>query len=151
VEVKRSGSDGKHRLELVVTADKDFHLPVEVELVIADGKPVRRLLPHKSPGTRFELTEESSSEVLQVRVDPDAHIVGRKHGALAGDIQLNGEVDGIDLIYAAMAMGQYYEPYGTGNSVGFADWADLKFDGQIDKQDLDLVTHNFGRSTGDKQ
>jgi hypothetical protein len=145
--VDRGGKAGAYTTTVTVKADRDASLPLELELTLADGKKSVKKLTATGGGTEYKLVEQTSTEVLSVRVDPQHQIVGRKLGALAGDIHLNGEVDGIDLIYAAMAKGQQFNPK---VSQSFADWADLSFDGIINDKDLAVVTSSFGKQTGGK-
>jgi Peptidase family M1 domain len=145
--VDRGGKAGAYTTTVTVKADRDVALPLELELTTADGKKTVKRLTATAGGTEYKLVQQTATEVLSVRVDPQQEIVGRKLGALAGDIHLNGEVDGIDLIYAAMAKGQQFNPK---VSQSFADWADLEFDGIINDKDLAAVTSSFGKQTGGK-
>jgi hypothetical protein len=146
VQVKRSGTSA----EIVATADEDFGMPVELEIASADGKTERVKVPVSAaePGV-FRHTAKAGAEVLSVRFDPDRQILCRSLGKLPGDIHLNGEVDGIDLIYAAMVQGKHYDPDKNWSHQGFADWADLVFDGDIDQKDLDVVLKSFGKREGE--
>lgn len=145
VVLARSRAGDKYRAELTVTADRDFGIPLEIELSWDDGTKERRSLPHSGKPI-YTLALEDARELLSVRLDPDAHVPARQKGALQGDIHYNGAVDGIDLIYAAMVEGQSFDPrYGALQS--FADWADLYPDAKIDDKDIDLVANAFGQQT----
>jgi len=142
VDVRRAATG----VDVTVTSDKEPCLPLEVDFITADGKTSRRTLTLS--GVKGTMRFAGDSEVLQVRLDPDRQIVGRTLGALSGDIALDGEVDGIDLIYAAWAQGNRYDPQHYTSSANFPDWADLSFDGSIDSEDLDVVLGAFGTSSG---
>ncbi|MCC6750081.1 MAG: hypothetical protein IT371_20615 [Deltaproteobacteria bacterium] len=147
VETRRGGrsSDGKYRTEVSVTADQDFGLPVELELNTLDGKSQLKVLPMAN--LKESVTVETESEVLFVRADPSRQLVCRQVSALPGDVHVNGEVDGLDLILTARAAGQTYTykgHYGT----AFDEWADLNFDGIVDQADLDVLLKGFGRKAG---
>lgn len=144
VSVKRAPSGKLNTAEVSITSQADFGLPVEIEVVTADGIKERRLITLS--GTSGGVTLNSDSEILSIRFDPDYQILGRSQGALAGDISLNGEVDGQDLIYAAWAMGQPCPIYSSSAPSTFAMVADLEFDCKIDDNDLNLVMNSFGKS-----
>ena len=145
VAVQRDGASAR----IVVTADEDFGMPVELEIVSADGESARVRVPVSAADPRvFEHSASAAAEVLSVRVDPDRQILGRTLGDLPGDIHLNGAVDGIDLIYAAMAQGERHGGQWWGQ-MGFPDWADLVLDGAIDGKDLDRVLGAFGKRQGE--
>lgn len=59
-------------------------------------------------------------------------------GTLPGDVDYNGMVDGYDLILISAAFGK------DGQKSFFNPYADLKDDGVIDEDDLELLTGNFG-------
>jgi len=145
VDVRRSLVAGQHQTRVSVAADRDPQLPLEVELQTADGQALRKQL--LVAGGKSEMTYTTDAEVVQVRFDPDHQLVGRARGALAGDLYLDGEVDGIDLVYAASAQGEAYDP-GAQKQTLFPEWADLIFDGKIDQQDLDVVLAAFGKRSG---
>lgn len=150
VEVKRPLPGAGGGAEVSVTCDKDFAVPVELDVVTADGTVSRVRLPVSSQNpTEFKHGVAGAGEVLSVRFDPDKQLPGRALGQLPGDIHVNGEVDGIDLIYAAMARGQSFDPMNPWQQGAFSLWADLVFDGSIDQQDLDVVDKSFGKRTGE--
>jgi hypothetical protein len=148
VGAKRSAGPKGFSVEVSVTADKDPLLPVELDLVLAGGQRERKSVTLS--GKTATATFETSDEVIAVVFDPEHQIAGRAHGSLGGDIQLNGEVDGIDLLYGAWAMGRKYKLFYEKPELGtvFPDWADLIFDGTIDQKDLDLVLGAFGKRAG---
>lgn len=148
VHLTRSGSEGKYRADLTLSTDDDYRIPVEVEFVLANGqKLLRQVQLNGKSGT---LTEVSDSEIIQVRVDPQSQIICRSRGALAGDMVLNGAVDGMDLIWTAWAQGQsIYQDSAGHNDQGFSSSLDVILDGNIDEKDLALVLDNFGRLEGE--
>ncbi|MCA9668566.1 MAG: hypothetical protein KC503_23400 [Myxococcales bacterium] len=144
IGVERSKVGAKHRLTLTVDADRDFHVPEEVEIVGADGTRTRKRI--EADGKQQTLVVDSDVEPIFVNFDPDKQLVCLSRGALEGDVILNGAVDGTDLIYAAWAVGQ--QAQSQQQQTNFADWADLVFDGKVDQSDLDRVTNNFGKRSG---
>jgi len=150
IEMKRPLPGAGGGAEVSVTCDKDFAVPVELDVVTADGNVSRVRLPVSSQSpTEFKHSVATTGEVLSVRFDPDKQLPGRALGQLPGDIHLNGEVDGIDLIYAAMAQGQSFDPMNPWQQGAFSLWADLVLDGAINQQDLDIVDKSFGKRTGE--
>ncbi|MFH1132721.1 MAG: hypothetical protein V1754_15405, partial [Pseudomonadota bacterium] len=149
VNVDRSFGKDTHGVEVMVTSGEDFQVPVEIEIVTADGKSQREKLPVEEEHPNiFTYQSDTESEVIYVKFDPDKQLVGRSKGALAGDLQLNGEVDGIDLVYLAYNMGKEYDWQNYYYEL-FPVWADLVFDGKIDAKDLEVVLASFGMRTGE--
>lgn len=136
VDVKRSAGGS----EITILSDRETCLPLELELATADGKTERR--PLSLTGVKATLTVKGA-ELVGVRLDPDHQLIRRVLGALPGDLQIDGEVDGIDLIYAAWAQGRSFDPK-HGTSI-FPSWADLVFDGSIDTKDLEPVLEGFAK------
>jgi aminopeptidase N len=146
VSVKRSLPSESPAATIALSASEDFHVPLELELRTADGKKTRQTVTFS--GTTATVKPTLSSALVEVRADPDYQLVGRTKGALAGDIHVNGEVDGIDLILEGWAYGKTYSGSSSGGKL-FPEWADLSFDGKIDAKDLSLVTGSFGKKEGE--
>ncbi|MCA9670093.1 MAG: hypothetical protein KC503_31070 [Myxococcales bacterium] len=145
VEVVR-GEDGA--ADIRITSAKAFALPLELDILAEDGSSQRVRVQPNSDGVTFEHhVAGGAARFAQVRVDPDQHLVRRVLGAEPGDIVLDGDVDGIDLIWAARAVGERYSQQ-AGQATQFSDYADLQFDGVIDQQDLDIVLNAFGTRSG---
>jgi hypothetical protein len=149
VGLRRSGEGEEPRLAVEVSASGDFALPVTIEIVRPNGMTRRETLPLNSRAGSVEL--EPGVEVSEVRFDPEHHIAGRWKSAVTGDIHVNGEVDGIDLITMAWAVGGELAARQDGeesDGTVFPEWADLTFDGRIDDTDLNLVADAFGDGAG---
>lgn len=146
IEVHRGIEPGA--TQVTVRADRDFAVPFELELVTSDG---RRALQTVGAGVMERtFAIDSGEELIQVRGDPEHRLFGRVRGALEGDVYLNGEVDGVDLIYVARSIGQTFKPssfpYPT-----VEPWADLVFDGKVDELDLAAVRDAFGTTAPEAQ
>jgi hypothetical protein len=76
--------------------------------------------------------------LLGVHVDPEETFVHRVLPGLPGDLDLSGEVDGIDLVSVANAMGTAFP------SPGYREAADQDDDGDVDAEDLGVVAAGFG-------
>ena len=150
VGVKRVTA-GQPAVAISLAADRDSEVPVTLSVISGDpvtGKVHTRTLKVHKVGQGKVVTTPVTGEFLQVRFDPGSNIVGRSKGALAGDIQINGQVDGVDLIYSAWAQGQSYAKTMTTHGY-FAQWADLHTDGAVDQRDLQVVIGSFGRAGND--
>lgn len=90
----------------------------------------------------FEWAHEG--RLVRVRFDPERVFIKRVDPGLGGDMDLSGEVDGVDLLYAAWAQNGR-----IGQSFNFLPSVDFDANGVVDQADLDQVTSNFGR-TGDE-
>jgi hypothetical protein len=141
--VKRSGSGTSVTATVTVTADSDFGMPVELDLVTTDGKTTRKKVTMS--GKTGALSIGPGPDLVEVVVDPDHQIVGRNGGALKGDVQVNGEVDGVDLVLTAFESGSAFIPADAGETDIFPEWADLNLDGAVDKTDLAVVEAAFGK------
>jgi hypothetical protein len=146
VEVLRSTQGTQFVTQVNATTTKPLYLPVQLDLQLADGTTQHQQIAMGS-ATSQTATFTTDSEVTQVRWDPAAQVLARPLGKLAGDIALDGEVDGIDLIQLAWAMGRTYDAYDPAGL--FPAWADLVFDGTIDQKDADQLLGSFGKKVGE--
>jgi hypothetical protein len=79
---------------------------------------------------------------VRLKVDPERVFIKRVVPKLDGDVDISGEIDGIDLIYGAWAYnGQ------IGNSYNFLSSVDFDANGKIDDQDLNKILDNFGKTS----
>jgi hypothetical protein len=138
----QDAKSGTYQATIDVTADRDFGMPLEVELVTADGKTEKLTLPYAGKPA-YTLSVERDSEIISIRFDPNSQLVGRFRGEIAGDVHINGAVDGIDVIYTAMVQGERFQPQFGGLQL-FPFWGDLHTDATIDDKDLDIVLGAFG-------
>jgi hypothetical protein len=147
VRVVRS-HPGQVRIE--INADADYALPLPIRVDYADGTGELEQLPLTAPSTSFTLELSSDQPIVGIQFDPERQLISRHMGALSGDIYLDGEVDGIDLLYAALPQGQDFKSmFHSGSTKSFHGWADLQMDGQINDQDLAVVLQSFGKKEGE--
>jgi len=120
------------------TRFNEFRFPVTVRVVTDAGEADHQVF--LEPGSQaVRLPVEG--RLTRVRIDPEGATLERVRSALPGDMDLSGEVDGIDLIYAAWAQG---------GSFGYTDnfLPSVDFDGNavVDERDLAVVTDHFGQT-----
>lgn len=87
---------------------------------------------------------EHEGRLFKVRFDPDRTYIKRVIPGLPGDMDLSGEIDGIDLIYTAWAYGSK-----VGQSYNFLPYVDYDGNGAVDQADLELVKSGFGKTSGE--
>ena len=146
VEVLRSTQASQFITKVNATSDMVPYLPVQVDLALADGTTQHQQLAFGSTASQ-SATYTTDSEVIQLRFDPACQVVGRHRGGLAGDLVLDGDVDGVDLVELDWAMGRKYD---SSDPAGlFPTWADLVFDGVIDQKDADQLIGSFGKRAGE--
>lgn len=86
------------------------------------------------------LTYFLESPFLSVEIDPKSYFIKRIEPYIKGDVDLSGEVDGIDLLRVAWSIGR--DVY----SQSFPEEADLDMSSDITVNDLDIVINHFGFS-----
>ncbi|HZO12492.1 MAG TPA: hypothetical protein VFB62_04520, partial [Polyangiaceae bacterium] len=122
------------QLSLATTGDFTFALPVRI--VFSDGRTVDQRLD-LAPGTREHaiLVDEHP---IAVEIDPRWTAVREITAALPGDVTLDGEVDGADLVALAVAHGGVL-PVERRIDGHYDPLYDLDRDGLIGDADLELV------------
>jgi len=145
LDLKQSKLDSGYSVQVTAAAQQDFGLPLEVELLFADGSTRRERLNWEKGKAQIKYEGIVASEIVALRADPDRNALARVVGVLDGDVDYNGEVDGIDLIQLAAASGSKFEYLND----GFDDRLDLVFDGIIDSSDVSLAMENFGKGSGE--
>ena len=112
---------------LTITTDATQPLPVDLVVTYDD---------HSATHHRVTLTESTTlavdGPVRSVRPHPRHDGVLRSHSAVAGDVTFDGEVDGLDIIACARAVGASLQP-GAGSEGLFR--IDLDFDPRCDVDD----------------
>jgi hypothetical protein len=139
------GNDGSRwtvrvHVEQTQAGDAVFDLPVEVALyTVGSTTPRIERLPFwgRVGDQTFELDEEPRG----VAVNGSAWTWGESIPALQGDADGSNDVDGVDLIYTAWALGGFKSWEVDG---GYASWADVNRDGKNDEADLAIVKAGFG-------
>jgi|GEM_PF-1662015 len=146
VNVRRlePNQDGKGRIEVKINrqssvAGTKFDLPISFAVITDQGEETRTEWVTEDEKT-FVWAHEG--RFIRLRVDPERVFIKRVVPMLDGDVDISGEIDGIDLIYAAWAYnGQ------IGYSYNFLSWVDFDANGKIDDKDLNKVLDNFGRTS----
>ena len=131
-----AGPARAHVLRSSSTAGVTFDVPVTFRLTTTDGVFDRAQDVVADDAT---FAWDVPGRLLQVEVDPDVTFVARVSPGLPGDTDLSGEVDAVDLVRVAWALGTAYP------SAGWLDAADLDDSGAVDAADLAIVLANFGR------
>lgn len=149
VGVKRvAGEGGKPRVAVRVqrassVADRKFTMPVKFQLVTDTGDEDHVETVDQDDMT---FTFDLPGRLARVRLDPDRTFIRRVVPELAGDADLSGEVDGIDMLYAVWA-----RDGSIGQSPNFIPWLDFNRNGMIDATDVGAVLDNFGRRSDEVQ
>ena len=146
VDVTRTMSDaGAPRATVRVrqvssTKYNDFKMPVQLALVTEAGETLVEVAVDVADQT---FTFDLDSRLVRVRFDPARNFLKHVNPGLPGDMDLSGEIDGIDLMYTAWAQGS--SAYGYSDNFHAA--VDFDRNAQVDEVDLALVTDGFGRSS----
>jgi len=146
VNVRRleAGEDGKGRVEVKVkrtssVAGNKFDLPIAFAVVTDVGEEVHTEFVNEDEKT-FVWAHEG--RFVRLRVDPERVFIKRVVPKLDGDVDISGEIDGIDLIYGAWAYnGQ------IGGSYNFLSSVDFDANGKIDDKDFKKILDNFGKTS----
>ena len=146
VDVHRQAGEEGHQVSFRATTTEPWALPVEVDLVLADGTSERHRVEPDAAGTTFELTVPTEVALTEVRFDPDNQIPGLWRSNVPGDVVLDGAVDGLDLLAMVAAVGRTPNPYAAYYAITpeFDEALDLLLDGQITQAEVDLVVDHFG-------
>lgn len=139
--------------ELSVTAsDVDgLVLPLELSITLADGS-VKKQRVRFEGSKPVQLSEAAAVRSVRPSSRQDGLIWSRS--AVAGDLDFDGEVDGLDVIHCAFRLGKVADPSQPG---GEGIWSsDLDFDPRCDADgnasigdsDLGVVVNAFGTLKG---
>ncbi|MDD5308641.1 MAG: M1 family aminopeptidase [Deltaproteobacteria bacterium] len=133
-------STARVRIEQIQDSDTVYDLPIEVEVWVGEEEEPRRFRV-EFDGRIADATLALDAPPRALKVDKAAWIWGDKLPALAGDVDGSNEVDGLDFVYAAWAMGGDFTSETAYNYYGDADF---NRDGKTDADDMAEVTKNFG-------
>lgn len=134
VAVTSRVEEGAVQLSLATTGEFTFALPVRI--VLSDGRTIDERLD-LTPGTR-EHAIAIDERPIAVEIDPRWTAVREITAALPGDVTLDGEVDGADLVATAVAHGGVL-PEERRIDGHYDPLYDLDRDGIIGDADLELV------------
>jgi hypothetical protein len=138
-----TGNDGAD-VELTKADDKPMTL--ELWLRLDDGKLVKRRVDLGSRTTNIHL--DTPGHVLTVAASPRHDLLVDAVSALDGDLDFDGETDGLDLIKCTRLVGKKYESTGAVGLWNVAETfdprCDLDGDFDIDEEDIANIASHFG-------
>ena len=117
--------------------DVTFTMPVVLTVVTSTGETDHLETVDQDDMT---FTYDVDGRFVKARFDKDGNFIRRVIPGFAGDVDLSGEIDGIDLLYTAWAHGGI-----LGSTWNFLPWLDFNGDAVIDASDESPVTDNFGK------
>lgn len=121
-----------------------FDMPIDIAFYDESRNEIKRVTERISEQT-FEKNYEFQEKVNGLIVDPGVKIyMKRVRSAQQGDITLDMEVDGRDVLLAAYSYGYSWYSYFEGENARFLPNADLNMDGFVNDDDLTKVVNNFG-------
>jgi len=129
------------KVDQVQETEQIYDLPMEVAIWVGEETEPRIYT------IQFDGKTASGLWVLEeaphaLYIDASSWIWGDKIPALAGDVDSNNEVDGLDLIYVAWSQGGKIMDYDHWN---YYVETDLNRDGTVDQDDLDTMLNTFGK------
>ncbi|RJO65931.1 MAG: hypothetical protein C4523_14685 [Myxococcales bacterium] len=142
VEVKKEWDEDLWKTTVVVTqtGEKVFSIPQEVALYTADEAttPTQTI----SGADDQTLVFETVAEPGRVVFDPSWKTMKIVRPALEGDANTSGEVDGVDLLLYAYSAGASVFNW----NMAYSTAVDFNLDGEINDDDLDVITAHFGEA-----
>lgn len=144
VAIQKDPSDDQH---VVVNIHRSANMPntsfdMPVSLLLVTEKAQEKHVEWIDKED-VSLDYETNGRFLRLRFDPEQTFVKRLVPALPGDYDLSGEVDGIDLLYAAWSSGGV-----LGKSPNFLPFVDTNQNGVINDEDTASVFEGFGSTQG---
>ncbi len=122
-----------------------FDMPLDIAFY-DDNKAEIKRITERVNGKTFEKSYEFSENVNSLTVDPSVKIyLKRLRSALKGDINLDMEVDGRDVLVTAYSYGFNWYSYFEREGARFLPNADIDMNGVVDDADLTAVVENFGK------
>ncbi len=123
----------------------DITTPMELWFVLEDGSVQRKVVT--ATGKTSTLTVDMPSAVRAVMPNPRQDAILWSTSEQPGDVDMDGEVDGRDLIHCARIIGKKVQNYNSGTILG----VDIAFDPRCDNApnqtiedaDLDPINTNF--------
>ncbi len=122
-----------------------FDMPLEVAFYDSDREEIKRISERIDQET-FEKSYEFEEDVSSLSIDPGLKIyLKRLRSAQKGDITLDMEVDGRDVLLTAYSYGYNWYSYFESENARFLPNADIDMNGFVDDDDLSTVVENFGQ------
>jgi hypothetical protein len=125
-----------------------LEVPLELWIELEDGQLARRRI--RASRDRSSIDLEVPGPVRAVRPNPRHDAVLDSRSSVAGDVDFDLEVDGIDLAACARGFGRRADVEGASNEgffgldLDFDPRCDTDGDGSIDEADLAEITARFG-------
>jgi hypothetical protein len=146
VGFRRKDSGG---YEVVIEKDDEDELPLA--LLVTDMSGERKAVRVTASGTSTAVPLESANGLYAVKPNPRLGILAKLSSRVVGDVNYDGEADGLDLLACARAIGTKYK--GSEAAPGlwdldsrFAVACDRDDDGDIDENDWESIETAFGGS-----
>ena len=144
VGFRRKDSGG---YEIVIEKDDEDELPLALWVTDMNGE--RKALRVTASGTSTAVPLESTNGLYAVKPNPRLGILAKLSSTVVGDVNFDGEADGLDLLACARAIGTKYK--GSETAPGLWD-LDSRFpvacdrddDGDIDENDWESIETAFG-------
>ena len=143
VGMKKEKQGDKWHVHLDVTAsssnkENSFEMPVDLSFLpdgTSDYITKQVVIKDKKQGFDFDFDSEPEWFLF----DPNYTFVKTVKSAVKGDINLDGMVDGIDLMTAVLSDGSSYQTAPIA-----VERSDLNGDGRVDEKDIKIVDEDWG-------
>ncbi|MGC9042948.1 MAG: M1 family aminopeptidase [Myxococcota bacterium] len=146
---------GKRRVDLFISQASStykstqknvlFDMPLDIAFYDESRNEIKRVTENIKDET-FEKGYEFDEDVNSLVVDPAVKVyIKRVRSAQEGDVTLDMEVDGRDVLLAAYSYGFSWYSYFERENARFLPNTDLNMDGIVNDDDLTVVVNNFGK------
>jgi hypothetical protein len=137
---------GDNGADVELTKGDDKPMTLELWVRLEDGKLVKKRVDLGARETRVHL--DTPGAVRSVATSPRHDILVDSISAHDGDLDFDGESDGLDIIKCTRLVGKKYESAGAVGlwnvSETFDPRCDLDGDFDIDEDDIEAITSHFG-------
>jgi hypothetical protein len=144
VSIGFAPSEGGADVELA--KGDDLPMTLELWLTLDDGQRVKRRVDLVGRTTRVHI--KTGAWVRTVAASPRHDVLVDARSTLEGDLDFDGETDGIDLLRCTPLVGKSYQPTTVGLwniDERFDPRCDLNGDLTIDDDDITLLRATFGK------
>ncbi|MCX7957963.1 MAG: M1 family aminopeptidase [Deltaproteobacteria bacterium] len=122
-----------------------FDMPLDIAFYDENKSEIKRITERINTQS-FEKSYEFDEGVSSLTVDPGIKVyLKRLRSAQKGDVNLDMEVDGRDVLITAYSYGFNWYSYFEREDARFLPNADLDMNGVVDDSDLTSVVENFGK------
>ncbi len=131
---------------ILLEKDDEPAIPLQLWVTAEDG--TRTVLPVVASGTSTSLPAPDGIAVFSVRPNPRQGILAQLRSTTVGDIDFDGQTDGLDLLACATHFGETFERFENGPGLWLTDThfpveCDRNDDGTIDAADWDELEAGF--------